>query len=306
MTQQLVRRFVWTIPVLFTGVTIAFLVLHLIPGDPVNLMMAGRPTTEEVRENERRRLGLDKPLHQQYIHFVTHAVRGDFGNSFRTRQPVVREIKEQFPATLQLAAGAMVFGVTLGIALGVTAGLRPHSPLDGGVMFLALIGISIPVYWVAMILIYVFGLKLGWVPIVGRGWQSLILPCIAVGLWPIGDIARLVRSSILEVRAEDYIRTAHAKGLSSRRVILGHALRNALIPVVTIMGLQLGALLSGGIIVETIFARQGIGMLMVSAILEKDYPVVQAVIVVTTAIYIVANFFVDMLYTVLDPRIRYA
>jgi ABC-type dipeptide/oligopeptide/nickel transport system permease component len=268
-------------------------------------MLAGRPTTEEVRENVRRRLGLDRPVHLQYLYFVAHAVRGDFGESFRTRQPVIEEIAQQFPATLQLAAGSMLIGISGGITLGVIAGVYRDSLVDAGTMFFALQGISIPVYWIGMLLIYEFGIKLGWFPIVGTGWRALILPSISIGLWPIGEIARLVRSTILEVKDEDYIRTAYAKGLTDWRVIFHHALRNALIPVVTIIGLQLGVLLSGAVITETVFARQGIGTLLVGAILEKDYPVVQAVVVVTTAAYIFTNFIIDVLYTYLDPRIRY-
>jgi ABC-type dipeptide/oligopeptide/nickel transport system permease component len=305
MTQYIVRRLLWTVPVLFAAVTLAFLVLRLTPGDPVNLMLAGRPTTQEVRDNVRRRLGLDKPFHFQYVYFLTHAFRGDFGDSFRTRQPVMNEIEVQFPATLQLALGSMLIGTVGGMTLGTIAGWRPNSFFDTAAMVFALVGISIPVYWIAMVLIYVFGLRLGWAPVVGTGWQALVLPCVAVGLWPVGEIARLVRSTILEVKREEYVRTAYAKGLRSGQVIVRHALRNAMIPVVTIVGLQLGVLLGGTIIAETIFARQGLGTLVVGAILEKDYPVVQAVIVMTTGIYILANFLVDMLYLFLDPRIRY-
>jgi len=306
MTRYILRRTLWTLPVLLVGTTLAFLVLRLIPGDPVNLMLAARPASEQMRENLRRKLGLDRPLLQQYVHFVSRAVQGDFGDSFRTLNPVTSQIKEHFPATLQLAVGGLLVGVIGGLTLGVTAGLRPNSPMDSGIMFLALVGVSMPVYWLSMLLIFVFGLRLGWVPIVGEGWEALILPSFAVGAWAVGEIARLVRSAILDVRGEDYVRTAYAKGLPNSTVVLRHALRNALIPVVTIVGLQLGVFVSGGVIVETIFARQGIGTLLIGAIFEKDYPMVQAVIVITTGAYVLANFGVDLAYAVLDPRIRYA
>jgi ABC-type dipeptide/oligopeptide/nickel transport system permease component len=307
MLPYIVRRLLWTLPVLLVATTLAFLVLHLIPGDPVNLMLAGRPASETVRENLRRNLGLDRPVHERYLHFITHAVRGDFGISFRTRERVIQVIARQLPASLELALGGMVIGVTTGMSLDLIAGLRPNTYLDGAVMFVALLGISLPGYWTAMMLIYLFGLKLGWVPIVASGGlTALILPSIVVGSFAIGDIARLVRASIVEIRTEDYIRTAQAKGLPERRVVLHHALRNALIPVVTLIGLQLGLFVGGGVITETVFARQGVGSLLVGAILEKDYPVVQAVILLTTGAYVFANLAVDVVYALLDPRIRYA
>ncbi len=305
MSAYVLRRLVGTVPVLFVATTLAFLVLQLIPGDPVNLMLGGVPTSLELRENLRRKLGLDRPLHIQYVTFISRAVRGDLGVSFRTRQPVVEVIRQQLPATLELAAGGMVIGVTFGMAMGLIAGIRPNSVLDTFMMVVAVVGISIPGYWTAMMLIFIFGLKLGWVPIVGSGLPALILPAIVVGSFAVGDIARLVRSSIVEVRHEDYIRTARAKGLPERRVILRHALRNAMIPVVTLIGLQLGLFVGGGVITETVFARQGIGKLLVDAILEKDYPIVQAIILMITSAYVFANFAVDIMYSILDPRIRY-
>jgi ABC-type dipeptide/oligopeptide/nickel transport system permease component len=306
LTQYVVRRLLWTLPVLLAATTLAFLVLHLIPGDPVNLMLAGRPASEEIRENLRRNLGLDKPFVEQYVHYIGNAIRGDFGRSFRSGIPVVEAIGQQLPSTAQLATGGLLIGITMGMSLGLLAGLRPGTLVDGLVMFVALLGISMPGYWTGMLLIYFFGVRLEWVPIVGTGLPALILPSIVVGSFAIGDIARLVRSSLLEIRGEDYIRTARAKGLPPRRVVVRHALRNALIPVVTLMGLQLGLFVGGGVITETVFARPGVGVLLVQSILDKDYPVIQAIILMTTTAYIVANFLVDMLYVVLDPRVRYA
>jgi ABC-type dipeptide/oligopeptide/nickel transport system permease component len=258
-----------------------------------------------VRENLRAKLGLTGSLPEQYLHFVGHAAHGDFGQSFLTGQPVGEVIGQQLPASLQLAGGGLVVGIGAGLLLGLAAGLYPNTAVDAAAMFVALVGVSMPGYWTAMLLIYVFGLKLGWVPIVGSGLPTLILPSIVFGSYAIGNLARLVRSSILDVRTEDYIRTARAKGLPERRVVFRHALRNALFPVVTMAGLLLGLFIGGGVITETVFARQGVGALLVNAISTKDYPIVQALILLTTAAYIVANVLVDVLYAVLDPRVRY-
>jgi peptide/nickel transport system permease protein len=198
----------------------------------------------------------------------------------------------------------MLIGITGGALLGLAAGLRPGGVVDGVVMVVALIGVSLPGFWTAMLLIYVFSLQLGWLPVVGSGLAGLILPSVVLGSFAIGNLARLVRSSVLEVRHEDYVRTARAKGLRESTVMLRHGLRNALIPVVTMIGLQLGLFVSGAVITETVFARQGIGALLVDAILNKDYPVVQAVIVLTTAAYVLANLLIDAVYAVVDPRIR--
>src|SRR5579875_3528868 len=303
MSRYVLRKLMWTVPVLVVATTCAFLVLRLIPGDPVNLMLSGRPASERVRENLRAKLGLNRPLPAQYAYFVLHALRGDFGESFATGQPVSQVIAQQLPASLQLAGAGFIVGG--GLALGIAAGLYPNTAIDGAAMFLALVGISMPGYWIAMLLIYFFGLRLGWVPIVGGGLPALILPAVVFGSYAIGNLARLVRSSILDVRGEDYIRTARAKGLMERVVVLRHALRNALFPVVTMTGLLLGLFIGGGVITETVFARQGLGALLVTSILTKDYPVVQALLLLTTAAYVFANVLVDVVYGVIDPRIRY-
>ena len=305
MSRYMLRKLLWAVPVLVVATTCAFLVLHLIPGDPVNLMLSGRPASDVVRANLRAKLGLNRPLPAQYVYFVVHALHGDFGQSFATGQPVSQVIAQQLPASLQLAGAGLVVGIGGGLFLGLVAGLYPNTALDTAAMFIALVGISMPGYWTAMLLIYFFGLRLGWVPIVGSGLPVLILPAIVFGSYAIGNLARLVRSSILDVRGEDYIRTARAKGLIERTVVLRHALRNALFPVVTMMGLLLGLFIGGGVITETVFARQGIGALLVTSILTKDYPVVQAVLLLTTAAYVVANVLVDVLYGVIDPRVRF-
>ena len=299
-----VRRVIGMVPVLLIAWTLVFIVLELIPGDPVNLMLAGRPASEEVRERERARLGLDRPIHERYVSFLWRAVQGDLGESFRTRQPVTKMILEQLRPTLELSAGGFIVGVMLGVSLGVLAGIRPNSWLDTSSMFVALLGVSLPSFWSGMLLIFVFGTTLRWVPIVGDGWQALILPSITVGLFLSGGLARLIRSSILEVMNQDYIRTARAKGLSHWNIVFKHAMRNAMIPPVTLLGVQFGLLITGAVITESVFARPGLGQMLLQSVLNKDIPLVQALVVYATGVYIVLNLIVDLLYGVIDPRIK--
>ena len=299
-----VRRVIGMVPVLLIAWTLVFIVLELIPGDPVNLMLAGRPASEEVRERERARLGLDRPVHERYVSFLWRAVQGDLGESFRTRQPVTKMILEQLRPTLELSAGGFIVGVMLGVSLGVLAGIRPNSWLDTSSMFVALLGVSLPSFWSGMLLIFVFGTTLRWVPIVGDGWQALILPSITVGLFLSGGLARLIRSSILEVMNQDYIRTARAKGLSHWNIVFKHAMRNAMIPPVTLLGVQFGLLITGAVITESVFARPGLGQMLLQSVLNKDIPLVQALVVYATGVYIVLNLIVDLLYGVIDPRIK--
>ena len=298
------RRILGMVPVLFVTWTLVFVVLEIIPGDPVNLMLAGRPASEEVRERERKRLGLDKPVHVRYVSFLGRALKGDLGESFQTREPVTKMILDQLRPTLELSLGGFIVGVTLGVILGVLAGIRPNSWLDTSSMFVALLGVSLPSFWTGMLLIFVFGSTLRWVPIVGEGIPALILPSITVGLFLSGGLARLIRSSILEVMGQDYIRTARAKGLSQWVVVMKHAMRNALIPPVTLLGVQFGLLITGAVITETVFARPGLGQLLLQSVLNKDIPLVQALVVYATGAYIVLNLIVDLLYGVIDPRIK--
>ncbi len=301
-----VRRVVGMVPVLLVTWTVVFVVLEIIPGDPVNLMLAGRPASEEVRERERARLGLDRPVHERYVSFLWRAAQGDLGESFRTRQPVTEMILEQLRPTLELAAGGFIVGVVLGVSLGVVAGVRPNSWLDTSSMFVALLGVSLPSFWTGMLLIFVFGTTLRWVPIVGEGLPALILPSITVGLFLSGGLARLIRASILEVMNQDYIRTARAKGLAHWVVVFKHAMRNAMIPPVTLLGVQFGLLITGAVITESVFARPGLGQLLLQSVLNKDIPLVQALVVYATGIYIILNLVVDLLYGVIDPRIKLA
>ncbi len=299
-----VRRVFGMVPVLLIAWSVVFVVLEIIPGDPVNLMLAGRPASEEVRERERARLGLDRPVHERYVSFLWRAAQGDLGESFRTRQPVTEMILEQLRPTLELAAGGFIVGVVLGVSLGVIAGVRPNSWLDTSSMFVALLGVSLPSFWTGMLLIFVFGTTLRWVPIVGEGLMALILPSITVGLFLSGGLARLIRASILEVMNQDYIRTARAKGLAHWVIVFKHAMRNAMIPPVTLLGVQFGLLITGAVITESVFARPGLGQLLLISVLNKDIPLVQALVVYATGVYIFLNLAVDLLYGVIDPRIK--
>ncbi|MBI1773898.1 MAG: ABC transporter permease [Proteobacteria bacterium] len=301
--KRLFRNLLGIVPTLVLSWTIVFGAMHLIPGDPVAMMLAGTPATDKVIEAERARLGLDRSIAEQYVEFVRRVVIGDFGDSFRTRQPVARMVGEQLPYTLQLAAGGFVVGLVLGISLGLIAGVFPHGWVDSIAMTVALAGVSLPGFWVAMLLIQVFATNLGWLPVLGSGFQALILPSIAVGLFLAAGLARLIRSSIIEVMSQDYIRTARAKGLPPFIVVAKHALRNALIPPVTLLGVQVALLIGGAVVTETVFARPGIGTILVQAVLDKDYPVVQAIVVWTTAAFITINVLIDLLYGLIDPRV---
>jgi ABC-type dipeptide/oligopeptide/nickel transport system permease component len=298
------RRFLSVIPVIAFTWTLVFVVLQIIPGDPVNLMLAGVPASEEVRQRERVRLGLDRPIAERYVTFLARAAQGDLGDSFRARRPVTSMIMEQVWPTLELAAGGLIVGLTVGVVLGVLAGVRPNSWIDTICMVLALVGVSLPSFWIGMMLIYVFGTMLMWVPITGRGLVSLILPSITVGLFIAGGFARLVRSSIIEAMGQDYIRTARAKGLKPAKVVLKHALRNAMIPPVTLLGLQVALLIGGAVVTENVFARPGLGTMLVDAVLTKDMPLVQALIVYKTGAYVFINVIIDLLYGIIDPRVR--
>jgi ABC-type dipeptide/oligopeptide/nickel transport system permease component len=298
------RRLLSVIPVIIFTWTLVFVVLQIIPGDPVNLMLAGVPASEEVRQRERVRLGLDRPIVERYVSFLARAAQGDLGDSFRARRPVTSMIMEQVGPTLELAAGGLIVGLTVGIVLGVLAGIRPNSWIDTICMVMALVGVSLPSFWIGMMLIYVFGTMLMWVPITGRGIVALILPSITVGLFIAGGFARLVRSSIIEAMGQDYIRTARAKGLKPAKIILKHALRNAMIPPVTLLGLQFALLIGGAVVTENVFARPGLGTMLVDAVLTKDMPLVQALIVYKTGAYVFINVIIDLLYGIIDPRVR--
>jgi ABC-type dipeptide/oligopeptide/nickel transport system permease component len=300
------RRILATIPVILGVTILVFLMLHLVPGDPVKMMLAEFGTNPEQVEMLRAQLHLDEPLPQQYGRFVWGAIQGDFGISIRTKRPVNKEILDNLPSTFILASAGLLFAGFFGTILGILAAIRQNTWVDAGSMFVALLGVSMPSFWLGLLLIFAFSLHLRWFPATGGGdLKHLVLPAVTLGLISSAIIARLTRSSMLEVLRQDYVTVARAKGLVEWRVIIGHALKNALIPVVTIFGLQFGQLLAGTVVIETVFSRPGIGRTLVDAILSKDFPMVQAIVLVVALSYVVVNLIVDLLYGVLDPRIRY-
>ena len=299
------RRILAVIPVLF-GVTLAvFSMLFLVPGDPVKIMLAEFVTTPDQIAQMRAQLHLDEPVLKQYGRFVGNALRGDLGVSIRSRRPVAAEITENIGSTGQLALASMLVAIGLGVPLGLLAALGRNSWLDVAAMVVALLGVAMPSFWLGFLLIFVFSLHLGWLPATGGGdLPHLVMPAVALGMIAAAIIARLTRSSMLEVLGQDYVRTARAKGLGSGSVIVRHALRNALIPVVTVFGLQFGNLLAGAVIVETVFSRPGLGRLIVGGILAKDFPLVQGTVLFVAAAYVLINVVVDVAYAYVDPRIR--
>jgi ABC-type dipeptide/oligopeptide/nickel transport system permease component len=303
--RYLMTRLLSVIPVLFGVSVVVFSMLHVVPGDPVKMMLSEFQTSPEQIARLRAQLHLDEPLPQQFGRFLWNAVRGDLGYSIRTKRPVHTEILENVPSTIILALAGMGVAVGMGVTLGIVAAVRQRSWFDSGSMLVALLGVSMPGFWLGLLCIFVFSLKLGWLPATGGGdlWH-LIMPALTLGMGASAIIARLSRSCMLEVLRQDYITTARAKGLRELLVILRHGLKNALIPVVTIVGLQLGQLLGGTVIIETVFARPGVGRLIVNGILEKDFPLVQGVVLVGATGYVLINLLVDVTYGFLDPRIR--
>ena len=301
------QRVAATVPVLFGVSLLVFSMLQLVPGDPVQLMLSEFQTTPEQVARLRSQLHLDEPLPVQFGRFVWNAVHGDLGTSIRTRRPVTAEIADNFPATLQLAAAGLLVAAVLGVTLGIVAATHQQSWLELGSMLVALLGVSMPSFWLGLLLIFAVSLRLRLLPATGGGdLQHLLLPALTLGLGAAAILARLTRSSMLEVLRQEYVTTARAKGLREWAVIGRHALKNALIPVVTIFGLQFGQLLAGTFVVETVFARPGLGRLIVDGILNKDFPMVQGVVLVVATSYVLVNLLVDLVYAVLDPRIRYA
>lgn len=299
-------RILTAIPVLFGVATIVFFMMRVLPGDPAQLMLYETGASGEEVEQLREQLGLNDPLYVQYWTYLGNVVQGDFGQSFYTKQYVTTMLANQFRSTLELTIAAMFISTTLGVLLGVISAIKQHTWVDSFSMVFALAGVSLPSFWLGLMLIFLFSLRLGWLPTVGSGsLKHLILPAITLGIGGSAIIARLVRSSMLEVLRQEYVVTARAKGLSAYAVTIRHALRNALIPTVTILGLQFGYLLGGTVVVETVFSRQGIGRLAVVAIKGKDFDVIQGWALFIAAIYIVVNLVVDISYAWLDPRIRY-
>lgn len=304
MITFLAKRLLQLVPVLF-GVSVAvFLMIHLIPGDPA-VLIAGRDATEQDIEAVRRSLELDRPLPLQYLQFLGRAVVGDFGESFRSGRPVIDEIGFRYWNTLLLGFSAVVFGTVLGVATGIFTAVYRNGWFDSGALVISLLGISMPQFFLGILLMLFFSVYLGWLPLTGAGSLAhLVLPTLTLGIPNAAIISRITRSSLVEVLGQDYVRTARAKGLSSRVVIYRHAFRNAMIPVLTVVGLQMGYLLGGAVVTETVFAWPGIGRLIVQSIASRDFPVVQASVLMLAVTFVLINLLTDLFYRVLDPRIK--
>lgn len=312
MTAYVTRRLLLLIPTWFFVATISFLVIHLTPGDPA-AVLAGQEGLEGI-DVIRERLGLDEPLTTQLGMYLAGLLRGDLGDSFFLGRPVLEAIAGRLPVTISLALLSIMFAVAIGVPLGIAASLKPNTPIDTGIMFVALLGLSIPEFVTGLVLIFFFAVSLGWLPSGGfapvaegvRPWLShLVMPAFALGFLQAAYLARMTRSSMLEVLTSDYVRTARGKGLRQRVVVLKHALKNALIPVVTATGLVFAMLLSGAFITEALFRLPGVGTLVISAVKRRDYPVVQGSLVAIATIVLVVNLTVDVMYALFDPRIRY-
>jgi ABC-type dipeptide/oligopeptide/nickel transport system permease component len=305
MRRFLLRRLLLTVPVLFGVVTLVFSFIHLVPGDPVQIMLGEGAQAADV-EQLRHRLGLDQPVLRQYARYLKDLLRGDLGVSFRFGEPVTRIIASRYPATLQLASLALVVGILIAVPAGVLAATRPGSWLDRTITSTTLLGISLPNFVSGPLAIIVFSILLGWLPVSGRlGPAHYILPAATLGAALSAILTRMVRAGMIEELQEEYVKTARAKGLPESKVLLKHALKNSLIPVVTVIGLQFGTLLAGAIITETIFSWPGIGRLTIQAINSRDYPLVQGCILMIATTYVAVNLLTDLVYGFLDPRIKY-
>ncbi len=302
--KNLARRLLILLPTVLGVVTLVFFLIHLIPGDPVELMLGETASLSDL-DQLREDLGLNRPLAAQFGRVLRGLARGDLGHSFDYRSPVSQVILEKLPATAELALAAMAIALLIALPLGIAAAVKKDSPIDRGAMLGSLLGVSIPNFWLGPLLIILFSVRLGWLPGSGReGPASLILPALTLGTALAAILSRMTRSALLDILGEDYLQTARAKGLSERAVVLKHALRNALLPVLTILGLQFGALLSGAVITENVFAWPGIGTLLIQAIRARDYPLVQGCVLAISLCYVVVNFLTDLVYSAADPRVR--
>ncbi|WP_411342448.1 ABC transporter permease [Paenibacillus sp. WLX1005] len=298
-------RIISSLLVVLGSLVLVFAIFYLLPGDPVLSMIDPSYATAEMVQNLRVQLGLDQPFYMQFWNYVSGIVRGDFGVSMLNSEPVLPKIIAHFPATLTLTLTSTLIAAVIGITLGVLSAVHRNGWIDVIARIIGLFGISMPTFWSGILLILIFSIQLGWFPAMGSdGWQTLVLPSVALGIVGAGFIIRMVRSSMLEVINEPFITTLRAKGIGERVIMYHHALRNALIPVVTIVGMQLGEMLAGTVVIETVFSRQGIGRILADAIMGRDIPVVQGVVFFTAIVYVVINLIVDLSYAYIDPRIR--
>jgi ABC-type dipeptide/oligopeptide/nickel transport system permease component len=305
VTRFLIRRLLLTVPVLLGVATLVFSLIHLVPGDPVQSMLGESASAQDVAEM-RTRLGFDRPLYVQYLAFLKGAATGNLGTSLRTNQPVAAAIAERLPATFELAFAAMLVATAIAIPLGIIAAVRAGTHVDHAATTLALVGISIPNFWLGPLMAILFSVTLGWLPVSGRGtFAHLVLPAITLGAPLAAVLARMTRASVIEELRELYVLAARARGVSRTRAILRHAFRNSLIPIVTVLGLQFGAVLTGAVITETIFAWPGVGRLLIQSISFRDYPLVQGCILLIAVTYVAMNLLTDLVYGLLDPRIRF-
>ncbi len=305
MAQFVFRRVLVSIPVLFGVTLLAFSIIHLIPGDPVQIMLFGSNPTPAQLQHLRAQLGLTEPYPVQYLVYLGQLLHGNLGQSFISGEPVTHEIATQFPNTLSLTVAAMGVALLVGVPLGIIAGARPNSWLDHIATGVAVLGVAIPYFWLALVLILVLSVNLHWLPSLGDGSpQAIILPAVSLGWGFAAIIARLLRNNLIEIYHQQYMHVARAKGLSEWKILRKHAIKNALVPVITILGLQFGNMLSGAVAIEVIFGRRGIGSYLVSAIQAKDIPAVQGIMLFIAIVYIVINLIVDISYGLVDPRVR--
>ncbi len=305
MFSFLLSRIISFLIVVLGVVTLVFSLIHIVPGDPIQVIL-GESATIADQQALRNTLGLDKPLFEQWYSYLFQVIQGDLGTSLLSKESIIDMLWQRIPATIELALAGLLIAILIAVPLGCLAAIRQNTFYDQGAMLFSLLGVSIPNFWLGPLFILLFSVTLGWLPISGReSWQSLILPALTLGTALAAILARMIRATVLEVLHEDYIRTARAKGLSEFNVIIHHALRNAALPIITILGLQLGALLAGAVITETIFAWPGIGQLTIEAIQKRDYSVIQACVLLISLTYVIVNTFTDILYAWLDPRVRY-
>lgn len=305
MCQYVLKRLLSTLPVLIGISLLLFFMLRMLPGDPAQVL-AGQMASQEDIQQIRQQLGLDKPIFVQYGLFLGRLARLDFGRSARTQNPVIHEIWARLPNTVLLAVSAITIACLFGIPAGILSAVKPYTWIDYLFTSMALFGISMPVFWLGLMLVVIFSVLLQWLPAGGTGtWKHLILPSVTLAAFVVAFISRMTRASMMEALSQDYTTTARSKGLQEKVVIIKHALKNALIPIITVVGLQFGLLLGGAVLTETVFAWPGMGRLMVDSILGRDYPMIQGAILIFGLLYILVNLAVDLIYAYIDPRIRY-